>query len=82
MTENPRGAMFRVIAPDRPSRVTNAELFFDLVFVYDDGIADRRRDLGVVLAQIESGSVGAPSCRRPAPAATNDYSPAYSAVSA
>jgi hypothetical protein len=34
MTENPRGAMFRVIAPDRPSRVTNAELFFDLVFVY------------------------------------------------
>jgi low temperature requirement protein LtrA len=34
MTENPRGAMFRVIAPDRPTRVTNAELFFDLVFVY------------------------------------------------
>jgi low temperature requirement protein LtrA len=33
-TENPRGAMFRVIAPDRPTRVTNAELFFDLVFVY------------------------------------------------
>jgi low temperature requirement protein LtrA len=26
--------MFRVIATDRPSRVTNAELFFDLVFVY------------------------------------------------
>ena len=34
MADNPRGAMFRVIAPDRPSRVTNAELFFDLVFVY------------------------------------------------
>jgi low temperature requirement protein LtrA len=34
MTDNPRGAMFRVIAPDRPTRVTNAELFFDLVFVY------------------------------------------------
>jgi len=34
MTKNPRGAMFRVIAPDRPTRVTNAELFFDLVFVY------------------------------------------------
>ena len=34
MTKNTRGAMFRVIAPDRPTRVTNAELFFDLVFVY------------------------------------------------
>jgi low temperature requirement protein LtrA len=34
MAENPRGAMFRLIAPDRPTRVTNAELFFDLVFVY------------------------------------------------
>jgi len=34
MTDNPRGAMFRVVAPDRPTRVTNAELFFDLVFVY------------------------------------------------
>ena len=34
MTDNPRGAMFRVIAPDRSARVTNAELFFDLVFVY------------------------------------------------
>jgi len=33
-TENPRGAMFRVIRPDRQSRVTNAELFFDLVFVF------------------------------------------------
>jgi low temperature requirement protein LtrA len=32
--DNPRGAMFRVLMPDRPSRVTNAELFFDLVFVY------------------------------------------------
>src|ERR1700749_948439 len=34
MTDNPRGAMFRVIAPDQHSRVTNAELFFDLVFVF------------------------------------------------
>jgi low temperature requirement protein LtrA len=34
MADNPRGALFRVIVPDRPSRVTNAELFFDLVFVY------------------------------------------------
>ncbi len=32
--ENPRGAMFRVIAPNQHSRVTNAELFFDLVFVF------------------------------------------------
>jgi low temperature requirement protein LtrA len=32
VVDNPRGAMFR--APDRPSRVTNAELFFDLVFVF------------------------------------------------
>jgi len=34
MADNPRGTMFRVIAPDRQSRVTNAELFFDLVFVF------------------------------------------------
>src|SRR6201994_1855689 len=34
MVDNPRGTFFRVIVPDRPSRVTNAELFFDLVFVY------------------------------------------------
>jgi low temperature requirement protein LtrA len=32
--ENPRGALFRVIAPHKHSRVTNAELFFDLVFVF------------------------------------------------
>ena len=32
--ENSRGAMFRVIVPNRHSRVTNAELFFDLVFVF------------------------------------------------
>ena len=32
--DNPRGAMFRVLVPDQPSRVTNAELFFDLVFVF------------------------------------------------
>ena len=32
--DNPRGALFRVIAPNRHSRVTNAELFFDLVFVF------------------------------------------------
>jgi len=31
---NPRGAMFRVILPNQQSRVTNAELFFDLVFVF------------------------------------------------
>lgn len=31
---NPRGAMFRVIVPNQHSRVTNAELFFDLVFVF------------------------------------------------
>src|SRR5579859_2787857 len=34
MAENPRGAMFRVILPQQHSRVTNAELFFDLVFVF------------------------------------------------
>jgi low temperature requirement protein LtrA len=32
--DNPRGAMFRVLMPERQARVTNAELFFDLVFVY------------------------------------------------
>jgi low temperature requirement protein LtrA len=32
--DNPRGTMFRVLMPDRQARVTNAELFFDLVFVY------------------------------------------------
>jgi low temperature requirement protein LtrA len=32
--DNPRGAMFRVLMPDREARVTNAELFFDLVFVF------------------------------------------------
>jgi low temperature requirement protein LtrA len=31
---NPRGAMFRVIVPNQHSRVTYAELFFDLVFVF------------------------------------------------
>jgi low temperature requirement protein LtrA len=34
MADNPRGAMFRVLVPNQPSRVTYAELFFDLVFVY------------------------------------------------
>jgi low temperature requirement protein LtrA len=34
MAENPRGAMFRVVVPNQHSRVTYAELFFDLVFVY------------------------------------------------
>src|SRR4030081_43159 len=34
MADNPRGAMFRVIVPNQHSRVTYAELFFDLVFVY------------------------------------------------
>ncbi|MGV7212053.1 low temperature requirement protein A [Bradyrhizobium sp. UFLA05-112] len=32
--DNSRGAMFRVIVPDQPGRVTYVELFFDLVFVY------------------------------------------------
>jgi low temperature requirement protein LtrA len=32
--DNPRGSMFRVLMPDRQARVTNAELFFDLVFVF------------------------------------------------
>jgi len=32
--DNLRGAMFRVIVPNQASRVTNAELFFDLVFVF------------------------------------------------
>lgn len=32
--DNPRGALFRVLMPDRHARVTNAELFFDLVFVF------------------------------------------------
>lgn len=34
MTDNPHGAMFRVIVPHQHSRVTYAELFFDLVFVF------------------------------------------------
>src|SRR5882757_9203642 len=34
MADNPRGAMFRVIVPNQHSRVTNAELLFDLVFVF------------------------------------------------
>ncbi|WP_426441924.1 low temperature requirement protein A [Bradyrhizobium genosp. P] len=34
MADNPRGAMFRVIVPDQHSRVSNAELLFDLVFVF------------------------------------------------
>ena len=34
MAENPRGAMFRPIVPNQHSRVTYAELFFDLVFVF------------------------------------------------
>jgi low temperature requirement protein LtrA len=32
--DSPRGALFRVIVPHQHSRVTYAELFFDLVFVY------------------------------------------------
>jgi low temperature requirement protein LtrA len=32
--ENPDGTLFRVVAPHKHSRVTNAELFFDLVFVF------------------------------------------------
>jgi low temperature requirement protein LtrA len=34
MAENLRGAMFRPIVPNQHSRVTYAELFFDLVFVF------------------------------------------------
>ena len=34
MTDNPRGALFRPIVPHQHSRVTYAELFFDLVFVF------------------------------------------------
>jgi low temperature requirement protein LtrA len=53
MPDNPRGAMFRVIAPDRQSRVTNAELFFDLVFVFavtqlSHMLLDRFTPLGAV----------------------------------
>jgi low temperature requirement protein LtrA len=32
--EKPRGALFRAIVPNQHSRVTYAELFFDLVFVF------------------------------------------------
>ncbi|MGT2434672.1 low temperature requirement protein A [Bradyrhizobium betae] len=32
--DNPRGAMLRVIVPNQHNRVTNVELFFDLVFVF------------------------------------------------
>jgi low temperature requirement protein LtrA len=32
--DNPRGAMFRNVVPNEHSRVTYAELFFDLVFVF------------------------------------------------
>ena len=32
--DNPRGAMFRALAPNQHGRVTNAELFFDLIFVF------------------------------------------------
>ncbi len=34
MTDNPRGAMFRLLLPNQHHRVTYAELLFDLVFVY------------------------------------------------
>src|SRR6266403_5329600 len=34
MTDNTRGALFRPYAPHQHSRVTYAELFFDLVFVF------------------------------------------------
>ena len=34
MADNARGAMFRPIVPNQHSRVTYAELFFDLVFVF------------------------------------------------
>src|SRR3954451_17058738 len=32
--DNPRGALFRQYGPNQHSRVTYAELFFDLVFVF------------------------------------------------
>src|SRR5262249_16755888 len=34
MADNPRGALFRDVAPNQHGRVTAAELFFDLVFVF------------------------------------------------
>src|SRR3954464_3725131 len=34
MTDNARGGLFRPIVPNQHSRVTYAELFFDLVFVF------------------------------------------------
>jgi low temperature requirement protein LtrA len=34
MGDNRRGALFRAIVPNQHSRVTSAELFFDLVFVF------------------------------------------------
>jgi low temperature requirement protein LtrA len=34
VVDNQRGPMFRPIVPNQPSRVTYAELFFDLVFVF------------------------------------------------
>jgi low temperature requirement protein LtrA len=34
MTDNPHGALYRPIVPHQHSRVTYAELFFDLVFVF------------------------------------------------
>jgi low temperature requirement protein LtrA len=34
MADNQRGALFRATAPNQHSRVTYAELFFDLVFVF------------------------------------------------
>ena len=32
--DNERGALFRAIVPNQHNRVTYAELFFDLVFVF------------------------------------------------
>ncbi len=32
--DNPRGALFRTLVPNQHGRVTYAELFFDLVFVF------------------------------------------------
>ena len=33
-SDDPRGALFRALEPNQRSRVTNAELLFDLVFVF------------------------------------------------
>jgi len=53
MPDNPRGALFRAIVPNQHSRVTYAELLFDLVFVFavtqvSHTLLDRFTPLGAV----------------------------------